>query len=590
MEKEAISIEMKRHSLSHILAYAVKELYPAAKLAIGPAIESGFYYDIDFGDQKISDVELKEIEKKMAYLIKQNLKFARAESPITEAVKKEQLAGASYKAELITDLGAKGESIVSYYTVGKFTDLCRGPHINNTNQIKSGSYKLNKVAGAYWRGDEKNKMLTRIYGLAFDTKKELDSYLHQMEEAEKRDHRKLGKELDLFVFSDMVGKGLPLLTAKGAAIRRELERFIVDEEIKRGYQHVVTPDLARLDLYKKSGHYPYYKDSMYAPITIDDEEFMLRPMSCPHHFELYLSHPHSYRDLPMRIAELAKLYRYEQSGELTGLIRARAFCLADSHIICANPEQAKSEVAGVLDLIDFVIQTFGLSKGADYSYRLSLGDRNDDKKYFKNDAAWEIAENNLRDVLLERGDKFTEALGEAAFYGPKIDVQMRNVNGKEDTAFTVQYDFVMPERFALNYVDKDGQTKQGIVVHRSSIGALERIMAFLIEYYAGNFPVWLAPVQIKLLSVGEKHQDYCQKLAQEFKELKFRVEIDNGDETVGNKVRKATQEKIPYLLVIGDKEMESQNLAVRERGSQDNKGMEKTKFIAEVLERIKDKK
>jgi threonyl-tRNA synthetase len=588
-DKQVDNLEVIRHSLSHVLACAVTELYPQVKLAIGPAIDNGFYYDFDFGTEGISEGDLSKIEKKMKEIISRNLSFERRELNIDEAIALMKDRGEIYKEELINDLAEAGTTEVSFYKLGAFDDLCKGPHLEASGKIPVGSFKLNKLAGAYWRGDEKNKMLTRIYGLAFASKQDLEDYVALMIEAEKRDHRKLGKELDLFVFSDLVGKGLPMLTAKGATIRRELERFIVDEEIKRGYQHVVTPDLAHLDLYKKSGHYPYYKESMYAPIIIDEEEFMLRPMACPHHFELYLSKPHSYRDLPMRIAELAKLYRYEQSGELTGLIRARAFCLADSHIICANPEQAKSEVAGVLDLIDFVIQTFGLSKGGDYSYRLSLGDRSDDTKYFKNDEAWEIAENNLRDVLTERGDKFTEALGEAAFYGPKIDVQMKNVMGKEDTAFTVQYDFVMPERFALNYIDSDGQTKQGIVVHRSSIGALERIMAFLIEYYAGNFPVWLAPTQIKLLSVSAKHHDYCQKLAEEFKALKFRVEVDDGDETVGNKTRKAVNEKIPYILVIGDKEMESTNLNIRDRGEQKTREISKEDFIKEVGEKIKDR-
>jgi threonyl-tRNA synthetase len=588
--KPVNNLETVRHSLAHILAAAAVELYPEAKLAIGPAIDNGFYYDFDFGETAVSEADLATIEKKMKEIISRNLPFERRELDVQEASALVKSQKQKYKEELIKDLAAEGETKVGFYKLGEFDDLCRGPHLESSGKISAGSFKLNKVAGAYWRGDEKNKMLTRIYGLAFNSKQELEDYAAMMAEAEKRDHRKLGRELDLFVFSETVGKGLPMLTAKGATIRRELERFIVDEEIKRGYQHVVTPDIARLELYKKSGHYPYYKESMYAPITIDDEEFMLRPMACPHHFELYLSHPHSYRDLPMRIAELAKLYRYEQSGELTGLIRARAFCLADSHIICADAEQAKSEVAGVLDLIDFVIQTFGLKKGVDYSYRLSLGDRADTKKYFKNDQAWELAENNLRAVLQERGDKFVEAEAEAAFYGPKIDVQMKNVMGKEETAFTVQYDFVMPERFNLTYIANDGVEKQGIVIHRSSIGALERVMAFLIEYYAGAFPVWLAPTQVKLLAVGEKHHDFVGQLAREFGERGIRAEADLSDETVGNKTRKAINEKVPYILVIGDKEMDSQNLNIRDRGEQKTREISKEEFIKEVLDKIKDRK
>jgi len=585
--KISANLETKRHSMAHVLATAIKKLYPEALLAIGPAIDNGFYYDVDFGDKTLSETDLTKLEEAMVDIINQDLKFVRTEMPIAEALKEAKANKDIYKAELIEDLMKQGETKVSFYQLGDFTDLCRGPHVESSKALPNNAFKLNKLAGAYWRGDEKNKMLTRIYGLAFDNRKDLATYLAMMVEAEKRDHRKLGKELDLFVFSEVVGKGLPMLTEKGAAIRRELERFIVDEEIKRGYKHVVTPDLARLALYEKSGHYPYYKDSMYAPIKIDEEAFMLRPMACPHHFELYLSRPHSYRDLPMRIAELAKLYRYEQSGELTGLIRARAFCLADSHIICADDEQAKSEVGAVLDLIDFVVQTFGLKPGEDYWYRLSLGDRANEKKYYKNDQAWDIAEDNLRQVLTDRGNKFIEAEGEAAFYGPKIDVQMKNVFGKDDTAFTVQYDFVMPKRFNLVYTDRDGQEKQGIVIHRSSIGALERVMAFLIEYYAGAFPVWLAPVQIKLLSVGETHSDYCHQLAAEFKENKFRVEVDDSDETVGNKIRKASKEKIPYVLVIGDKEVGSDQLAVRDRGQQATREISKTEFIQEIETKIK---
>ena len=586
-----------RHSLAHLFAWAARDKFPGVKLAIGPVIDNGFYYDFDFststglsaGATAITEADFEVIEKRMRGMIKANHPVLRTEVPIDEALAQETAAGATYKAELIADLKAKGETTVSYYQMGEFLDLCKGPHVEKTGEIAVDGFKLWKLAGAYWRGDEKNKMLSRVYGLAFATKAELDAYLAMVEEAEKRDHRKLGKELDLFVFSDLIGKGLPLLTEKGAAIRRELERFIVDEEIKRGYKHVITPDIARLDLYKKSGHYPYYKDSMYAPIVIDEEEFMLRPMACPHHFELYLSHKHSYRDLPMRIAELAKLYRYEQSGELTGLIRARAFCLADSHIICADATQAKSEVAGVLDLIDYIVQTFGLKPGEDYWYRLSLGDRSDEKKYFKDDEAWQTAEDNLRQVLVERNAKFSEAEGEAAFYGPKIDIQMKNVNGKEDTAFTVQYDFVMPKRFNLTYIDNTGEERQGIVVHRSSIGAMERIMAFLIEYYYGVFPVWLAPVQVKLLSVGGGHHEFCLDLLKQFREVGIRVEVDLNDETVGNKTRKAVAEKIPYLLVIGDKEMAASNLAVRDRGERVTREISKEDFIAEVLEKIKSR-
>ena len=424
--KELTPVETKRHSLAHLLACAVIEKFPHAKLAIGPCVENGFYYDIDLGDDKLSDTDLRDLEKRMAHLVKQNLAFERSEKQIDEALAEFKAKGDTYKTEIISDLKDGGESVVSFYKVGAFTDLCAGPHVANTNAIALGSFKLNKLAGAYWRGDEKNKMLTRIYGLAFDTKEELESYLKMMEEAEKRDHRKLGKELNLFIFSDLVGKGLPLWTERGSVIRRELERFIVDEEMKRGYRHVYTPDIAKIDLYKTSGHYPYYKDSMYAPIKIDEEEFMLRPMTCPHHFELYKSQPHSYRQMPVRIAELAKLYRYEQSGELTGLIRVRNFCLADAHIV-ARIDQAADEVNRALDLIEYVTKILGFEPNKDYRYRLSLGDRQDDKKYFKDDAAWDNAEAVLRSVLKGRSVDSYEAEGEAAFYGPKIDIQMKNV-------------------------------------------------------------------------------------------------------------------------------------------------------------------
>ncbi|MFP4514888.1 MAG: threonine--tRNA ligase [Parcubacteria group bacterium] len=583
-------IDIIRHGLSHMLAMAIKYYYPSAKLAIGPVIEGGFYYDVDTGDKKISEDDLKKLEDKMKEFIKQDLKFEKRNLSVEEAIVKEKERQEDYKVELIEDLAKEGQKEVIYYKVGNFDDLCRGPHVESTKEIDPQSFTLNKVAGAYWRGDENRQMLTRIYGLAFSNKKELKQYLNLLEEAKKRDHRKIGKDLNLFIFSDTVGKGLPMLTAKGATIRRELENFIVKEEIKRGYDHVITPDLAKLDLYKKSGHYPYYKDSMYAPIRIDDEEFMLRPMACPHHFELYLNSPKSYKDLPMRIAELAKLYRYEQSGELSGLMRVRGFCLADSHIICADREQAQNEVSKVLDLIEYVCEVLKIEKNKDYWFRLSLGDRTDPKKYYKNDKAWDEAEESLREVLRQRKTKYEEVEAEAAFYGPKLDIQMKNVLGKEDTAFTVQWDFVMPERFNLVYTDKKGKEQRALVIHRSSIGALERIMAFLIEFYGGNFPLWLAPIQVKLISVGEGHKDYTQKLASKLKDEEIRVEADISEETVGNKIRKAVADKIPYILVIGDKEMEGDSLAVRKRGERQTSDMKEAEFISSLKKDIKERK
>lgn len=405
-----------------------------------------------------------------------------------------------------------------------------------------------------------------------------------MENQEKNnDHKKLGKELDLFAFSDSVGKGLPLWTPKGAVIRRELERFIVDEETRRGYSHVYTPEIAKLDLYRKSGHYPHYKDSMYAPIQIDDEEFMLRPMTCPHHFELYLRKPHSYKELPIRIAELARLYRYEQSGELMGLQRVRGFCLSDAHIICKDDEQAVDEIGRALDLIEYVTEVLGLKKGTEYWYRLSLGDRTDKEKYFDNDAAWDKSEDLLRKLLQKRSSQFVEAEGEAAFYGPKIDIQMKNANGKEDTAFTVQYDFCMPSKFNLTYVDKDGSEKIAVVVHRSSVGAIERIIAFLIEKYEGAFPLWLSPIQAKILSISENHNVYAEEVKEALHEAGLRVELDDRSESLGKKIRDAKGEKIPFLLVIGDKEVEEKTVTIE--GREEKIG---TKNVAETIDYLKD--
>ena len=404
----------------------------------------------------------------------------------------------------------------------------------------------------------------------------------------ERDHKKLGRELDLFAFSDSVGKGLPLFTPKGSVVRRELERFIVDEEIKRGYLHVYTPDIAKLDLYKKSGHYPHYKDPMYAPIEIDEEQFMLRPMTCPHHFELYLRKPVSYRELPMRIAELAQLYRYEQSGELMGLQRVRTFCLADAHIICASEEQAIEEVNGALDLIEYVASVFGLALDRDYSYRLSLGDRANTEKYYENDAAWEKGEDLLRKLLVKRGSKFVEAKDEAAFYGPKVDIQMKNVNGKEDTAFTVQYDFCMPDRFDLTYVGDDGAAHRAFVVHRSSIGAIERIMAFLIEKCAGAFPLWLAPVQVVVLPVSQVHQAYAEDVAKELKESGIRVEL-SADDSLGKRIRQTKLEKIPAFIVVGDKEVEDKTVTVENNRDGDKATVSLANFLTPMLKRIKER-
>jgi len=583
-------IDKIRHSLSHIMACAVKDFFPKVKFGMGPAIENGFYYDFDFSkakiknpNSKITDDDLPKIEMKMRELLKQNLKFVKKN--ITKLAAKKLFAGQPYKLELTRELRGKN---VSIYTSGDFIDLCKGPHVKSANEINPESFKLTRTAGAYWKGDEKNKMLTRIYGSAFNTKKELDDYLKLQEEAEKRDHRILGEKLGLFMFSDLVGKGLPLFTEKGAAIKRELERLVVDEEIKRGYKHVCTPDLAKVELYKKSGHYPYYKDSMYPVMKIDEEELILRPMTCPHHYQLYLAKPRSYRELPFRIAELAKQFRYEKSGELTGLIRVRQFCLADAHIM-VQPEKVEEEIDNVLDLIDYMANIFGLKPGVDYRYRLSLGDRKDGKKYFKNDKAWNFAENVLRKVLKNRKSSFYEAKKEAAFYGPKIDIQMKNFAGKEDTAFTVQYDFVAPKRFDLNFINSKGKKEEAIVIHRSSIGCIERIMAFLIEKYAGVFPVWLSPIQVALVPISQKHEEYAKKIAERLKTEGVRYETMYENETLGKKIRSAEMQKIPYILVVGDKEIETNSLAVRKRGKNNIEAMGLDDFVRRIKKEIKEK-
>ena len=577
-DKETVEeekLERMRHSASHVMAEAVQSIFPNAKFAIGPAIDNGFYYDFEL-PRPLTPDDLPIIEAKMGEIIASNTAFVREE--VTREQARQLFAAQPYKLELIDDIP---DDKMSVYRQGSFVDLCRGPHVKSTKEIPLGALKLDKIAGAYWRGSEKNPMLQRIYALLFRSKQELDEYLTLQEEIKKRDHRKIGKDLDLFVFSDLVGKGLPLFTEKGSIIRRTLERFIVDEELKRGYKHVYTPDLANIALYKTSGHYPYYKDSMYPVMKVEEEELMLRPMTCPHHFELYASKPRSYKELPFRIAELAKQFRFEKSGELTGLMRVRTFCLADSHIIC-QPDQAMSEINGVLDLIEYVSATLGLDTGDNYRYRLSLGDRKDNAKYYRDDTAWDFAEDVLRKVLTQRKANFFEAAKEAAFYGPKIDIQMKNFAGKEDTVFTVQYDFVGPKRFKLNYIDSDQQEREPIVIHRSSVGAIERTMAFLIEHYAGAFPVWLAPVQVVIIPVADRHIEYAGKLEAALRNKDIRVKVDARSERMNQKIRQAQLEKVPYMVVVGDKEVEAASISVRLRSGEQLPAQSMDSFVETV--------
>ena len=576
----AEKMDMMRHSTAHVMAEAIQSMFPDAKFGIGPTIEDGFYYDFEL-PRALSPDDLPVIEAKMKEIVKANVPFIKSAATKEEARK--LFANQPYKLELMEEL--PGDE-VTIYRQGNFTDMCRGPHIKYTAGIKA--FKLMTIAGAYWRGSEKRPMLQRIYGIAFNNQKELDAYLIAQEEIKKRDHRKLGKDLDLFVFSDLVGKGLPIFTEKGSIIRRTLERFVVDEEIKRGYKHIYTPELANVDLYRKSGHYPYYKDTMYPVMKVDEEELILRPMTCPHHYQYYSAKPRSYRELPFRIAELAKQFRYEKSGELTGLMRVRSFCLADSHIICQK-EQAVSEINQVLDLIEYVAGVLGYKVGVDYRYRLSLGDRSDTKKYYKDDEAWDFAENVLREILKQRKANFFEAGNEAAFYGPKIDIQMKNVSGKEDTAFTVQYDFVGPKRFELRYIDSDGKEKEPIVIHRSSIGAIERTMAFLIEHYAGAFPVWLSPVQVMVVPISDKNLEYAAKVEAELKAIDVRVQVDNRNERMNQKIREAQLQKIPYMLVVGDKEAADNKVAVRLRSGEQLPVMSLDDFKVKIKQMINER-
>lgn len=552
-------IETLRHSTAHLLAAAIKNLYPETQLGIGPVIENGFYYDFDFSKAPSSD-DFSKIEAEMLRLSQEKLPYEKLEKKIDEALELTKKQNETYKQELISDLKKDGKKSVTFYKTGEFVDLCTGPHVKNTTDIKE--FKLLSIAAAYWKGDEDNKSLTRIYGTAWNSKQELKQYLDNLEKAKENDHRKLGKELGLFVFSDVVGQGLPLLTSKGATIRRVLERFIVDLELQKGYQHVWTPPLAKVDLYRTSGHYPYYKDTMYPPMKVDNDELILRPMTCPHHFMLYKSEPHSYRELPLRLAELAPQFRYEKSGELAGLMRVRMFTLSDAHIFCTK-EQAKGEIEKVLELIEEVNQALGLKKGQDYRFRLSLGDRSNTKKYYKDDAAWTAGEEVLRLVLERAKAPYFEAKDEAAFYGPKIDVQMKNVSGKEETAFTIQYDFVQPKNFDLTYINESGKEVPLVVIHRSSIGAFERIIAFLLEHYGGKLPFWLSPIQFEIIPIADRHLEYADKVREKLTSSGFRANINSKSEPMGAKIRDAQIQKIPVMLVVGDKEQAQNKVATR---------------------------
>lgn len=571
---------MYRHSMSHVLAKAIKSLYPNVKLAIGPAIENGFYYDFD--NLTLSQDDFAKIEDKMREIINSNADFVRKEVSKSEAL--EMFVDEPYKTELINELPSD-ETITVYYTGEDFYDLCRGPHVENTKFLRGFSYKINRVNGAYWRGSEKNKMLTRIYVYGFLNKDNLKECLRLEEEAKERDHRKIGKDLGVYMTSELVGKGLPMWLPKGFILRRTLSDYIMDKEIKLGYQHVMTPSLGNINLYKTSGHWEHYQEDMFPVMERDDEAYVLRPMNCPHHMVIYKSFMHSYRDLPLRLAEIANDFRFEASGTLCGIERTRAFTQNDSHIFC-RPDQIESEIASVIQLILDVYRDFGLKE---YSFRLSLRDKANAEKYFANDELWEKSEDALRKILKDSGADFYEAVGEAAFYGPKIDVQVKTALGHEVTLSTVQLDYQLPERFELEYIDENNDRVRPVVIHRAILGSLDRFVAFILEETKGVLPAWLSPVQVKILTVSEKNENYASEIYNKLKNLNFRVELDTNNESVGKKIRTAVLEKAPFILVIGDKEMEENLVSVRKRGSKDTNSEPFDDFLKELSDAIAEK-
>lgn len=544
------------HSCAHVLAQAVKHLYPQAKFWVGPVVEEGFYYDIDLGDQTISDDDLPKIAKEMKKICKDGKRIVRHEVSKEEAL--EEFKNDEYKLDLINGLE---DGTITTYSQGDFTDLCRGPHVETVKLCKN--FKLIKHSGAYWKGDKNNKVLQRIYGVCFPTKEELEAHIQLLEEAKERDHRKLGKELGIFMFADIVGKGLPMWLPNGFTVRRLLSDYIMNKELELGYEHVMTPSLGNVKLYKKSGHWAHYKDDMFPAMELDDEAYVLRPMNCPHHMVMYKSTLHSYRDLPVRIAEIANDFRFEASGALTGIERARAFTQNDSHIFC-RPDQIAQEFKNVAHLILDVYKDFGFK---DYSFRLSLRDKNNKEKYFGNDELWEKSENELREVLKEMNVEFYEAEGEAAFYGPKLDVQVKSALGHDVTLSTIQLDYQLPERFELTYVDENGDKVRPVVIHRAILGSLDRFIAFLLEETKGNLPLWLAPTQVQVIPVKlEYHDEYAKEVVAKLRKAHFRVNNDNRDEKLGYRIREAQLKKIPYQLVLGDNERDNGTVTYRKHG------------------------
>ena len=568
------------HTTSHIMAQAIKRLFPEVKLAIGPAIDEGFYYDFDT-EKPFTDEDKEKIEQEMKKIIKEDLAIERFSLPKKEAL--ELMKDEPYKQELINDL-KDGEEI-SFYKQGEFTDLCAGPHLMSTGKVKS--IKILNSSGAYWRGSEKNKMLQRIYAISFPKASLLEEHMHLLEEAKERDHRKIGKELKLFMTHKLVGSGLPMYLPKGATIRRTLERYIQDKEIALGYSHVYTPSLANVELYKTSGHWDHYKDDMFPAMKMDTEEMVLRPMNCPHHMLIYKNELHSYKELPIKIGELAHDFRYENSGAVCGLERVRQMCQNDAHLF-VRPDQIKEEVGRVLNLIfEVYLKDFGFPRES-FSFRLSVRDKNNKEKYIDNDAMWETAESQLRDILKELNIDFYEAEGEAAFYGPKIDIQIKTALNHDVTIPTCQLDFALPERFDLTYIGEDGKEHRPVVIHRAILGSSDRFISFLIEETKGAFPTWLAPVQVKLLPISDSQVEYCQKIKSELMKNKVRVELDDRNEKIGYKIREAQLEKVPYMLVIGDKEVEANTVSVRSRKEGDIGAIKVEEFISKIKYEIEN--
>jgi len=575
------ALEVLRHSTAHLMAQALKRLYGDVKFGVGPVIEGGFYYDFDM-DDKVSSDDFDKIEKTMKQIVNENHKIVR--EVVSKEKAKDFFKDDPYKLELI-DAIPEDES-VTLYTQGEFTDLCRGVHVPSTSKIKE--FKLLSTAGAYWRGNSDNKMLQRIYGTAFFDKKDLKAHLKMLEERRERDHRKIGKDLELFTNNQLVGAGLPLWLPNGATIRREIERYIVDKEVSMGYDHVYTPVLANVDLYKTSGHWDHYQEDMFPAIKLDEDEAMvLRPMNCPHHMMIYKNKPHSYRELPIRIAELGTMHRYEASGAVSGLQRVRGMTLNDSHIF-VRPDQIKEEFKRVVNMIQDVYKDFGFE---DYRFRLSYRDPEDKHKYFDDDEMWEKAESMLKEASDELGLTYEEAIGEAAFYGPKLDVQVKTAMGKEETLSTAQLDFLLPERFDLTYIGQDGEQHRPVVIHRGVVSTMERFVAFLTEETKGAFPTWLAPMQVEIIPVNiDLHYDYARLLQDELKSQGVRVEIDDRNEKMGYKIREAQMKKIPYQIVVGDQEVENQEVNVRKYGSEKQESVEKDEFIWNVIDEIRLKK